>query len=150
MLDELTQWNLEIRFVQETASSGYKAILGSMYSDSDTDDRGWGIWVTPAQIIHWSGDSSTYNFEEFTVEVGTNYKLNIIRDGDNFSFIFNNLDSGNRLVDNLNYSDYIMATKHTVVTGGEWENRSDEIFPGHISNCSINWVHKPFFFFSFK
>ena len=93
---------------------------------------------TPAQIIHWSGDSSTYNFEEFTVEVGTNYKLNIIRDGDNFSFIFNNLDSGNRLVDNLNYSDYIMATKHTVVTGGEWENRSDEIFPGHIKYISLN------------
>ena len=39
MLDELTQWNLEIRFVQETASSGYRAILGSMYSDSDTDEE---------------------------------------------------------------------------------------------------------------
>ena len=45
LLDDLSQWNLEIKFKQDEASTDWKALIGSMYSDDNSDNRGWGVWV---------------------------------------------------------------------------------------------------------
>jgi hypothetical protein len=140
LLDGLSQWNLEIKFNQDEPSTVWKALIGSMYSDDNSDNRGWGVWVNNQQKIYWSGDDPKYQFDEFIIEVGQSYKLNIIRNVNTFTFILNNLTTGNRLEKSINYNDYAMATRHTVVANGLWTGTgiTAEEFPGVIDYLSVS------------
>jgi len=140
VLDGLSHWNLEIRFKQDEASTDWKAILGSMHSDSNSDNQGWGVFVNNVQQIVWIGDDPRFQFDDFLIEVGQSYKLNIIRNVNTFTFILNNFTTGNRLEKSINYNDYAIATKHTVVSNGMWTGTgiTSEEFPGVIDYLSVS------------
>lgn len=65
----LTDWQIDISFTVTGGVGTARAIVGDMYNEVNTT-RGWGLWVSSSNRIHWSWANTTS--EPATISVATN------------------------------------------------------------------------------
>ena len=65
----LTDWQIDISFTVTGGVGTARAIIGDMYNEVNTT-RGWGLWVSSSNRIHWSWANTTS--EPATISVSTN------------------------------------------------------------------------------
>ena len=71
----LTDWQIDISFTVTGGAGSWRAVLGDMYNNINT--RGWGIWVSSSNRIHWSWLVNTSEPSTITVALNTPYVLTV-------------------------------------------------------------------------
>jgi hypothetical protein len=134
-LATMPNWEMNIQFTLN-GGSGWRPLIGNMYNN--TNRRGWGVWVSPSKIIHWSWKYNTVDFE-FNVDNGIRYNLKIINSPATLTIVLRNIEKGTEQkgASNKTQND-VMATDGPVTIGG-WNNNRDQNqkFPGKIHSISI-------------
>jgi CPW-WPC domain-containing protein len=132
----MPNWEMNINFNVNGRQNSWRALIGDMYNNVNT--RGWGIWVTPSNNIHFSWQSITWNAEPaFNILPNTNYNLKITRNPTSLTLLLTNLNTNiSQTSTNNSISQYVMTTNGPVTIGG-WINYSGENFPGTISNITV-------------
>jgi len=107
-----------------------------MYNNVNT--RGWGVWVSPNNNIHFSWQSITWDANpNFNLVLNINYNLKIRMNPNSLTLIITNLTNNATQTATINsISGRIMTTNGPVTIGG-WINYSGENFPGTISRISV-------------
>ena len=83
-LEALSKWKMSINF-NWNGSGDWQSIIGSMYSNELTNNRGWGLWISyPSREIHWSGgppfeSNYLYNIDNMVISPDVNYKIDITK-----------------------------------------------------------------------
>ena len=74
ILNNYTTWDIDISFTT-TVSGTWRGLLGSMRNS--VEDRGWGIWISGTNGIHFS--TKNYYYDITTIQVSPNvaYTLNV-------------------------------------------------------------------------
>jgi hypothetical protein len=60
ILNSYSNWEIIINFTP-TGGSGWRGIIGNMYDGVQPGGRGWGLWLNPSNVLHWSFASTSYN-----------------------------------------------------------------------------------------
>lgn len=131
-LASMTNWEMDVEFKCNGGSYSWRALVGDMYNG--TSWRGWGLWVSSSNGIHWSWASSTWDAPGFVVENGVKYKINVSRNDNMLTFTLTNLNTNNKSVASTGYSDRMTFGPVTI---GGWINYSGERFPGEIYSVEV-------------
>lgn len=111
------KWKMKINFRLNSGSSNkWQSIIGNMYNNNVSGNRGWGIWVSPWKRLHWSWATNTVNLDTIgEIVEGVDYQL-VVEFRNNtliFSLIgtafrpffargtYGNIDLGKTATDNL-------------------------------------------------
>jgi uncharacterized protein YjbI with pentapeptide repeats len=149
MLADLANWQIDISFTVTGGGGSWRPIIGDMYNDISPYNRGWGIWVSAYNSIHWSWLAVTYE-ASFSVNLNTAYILTVIG---------TNTGSVTLILTNAATSSVIGSSSTTLsntqlgrgpVTIGGWRSTGpggwgwNETFPGTISyvNVSVPTVNR--------
>ena len=73
-LGAIDEWELNINFKVTGGSGAWRALIGNMYNS--VINRGWGVWVSFGNSIHFSWTSTTWELP-FSVELYVPYMLTI-------------------------------------------------------------------------
>lgn len=133
-LGSMSKWEMNIEFTL-TGGSGWRPLIGDMYNNVNTG-RGWGVWVSPSNGIHWSWSNKT---KDTVINVGSNikYNLKIINNEQTMTFVLLNTSSGNEQTDSFyKPSGAAMSTNGQVTIGG-WIANKNEKFVGTIHSIKI-------------
>jgi len=133
-LGNMSKWEMNIEFTL-TGGSGWRPLIGDMYNNVNTS-RGWGMWVSPSNRIHWSWRNNT---KDTVINVGSNikYNLKIINNEQTMTFVLLNTSSGNEQTDSFyKPSGATMSTNGPVTIGGWMANKSEK-FVGTIHSIKI-------------
>jgi len=135
-LGAMPNWEMNINFNMNGGQGRYKALIGDMYNNVNT--RGWGVWVSPNNNIHFSWQSITWDANpNFNLVLNINYNLKIRMNPNSLTLIITNLTNNATQTATINsISGRIMTTNGPVTIGG-WINYSGENFPGTISRISV-------------
>ena len=90
LLANMPNWELIIQFRLDGGRRRYRALVGNMYND--TIKRGWGVWVSPSNGIHWSWKYSTIDFD-LNVENNIHYQLTITNSPTTLSMVLKNMSN---------------------------------------------------------
>jgi hypothetical protein len=138
--NNLSYWELTIVFNSNDYSGGWQSIIGNMYNNSVS--RGWGLWVNPGNVLHWSESSKTWNLDGLGALVnGTTYKLIITFFKDIYSFDLINLNNNLQKREKIQKASPLTTNVGFVTIGGRWANHT-ELFKGNIK--SIKFVMDKF------
>jgi hypothetical protein len=133
-LGSMSKWEMNIEFTL-TGGSGWRPLIGDMYNNVNTG-RGWGVWVSPSNGIHWSWKNDK---KDTVINVGSNikYNLKIINNENIMTFILLDPMSGNEQTDSFyKPSGATMSTNGPVTIGG-WMTNTNEKFVGTIHSINI-------------
>jgi hypothetical protein len=134
ILANMPNWELIIQFRLE-GGNGWRPLIGNMYNDT-VGDKGWGLWVSPTNNLHWSWKYNTADFD-FNVENNIVYKITIINSPTTLSMVLKKVSKGTEQKQTINKpNDAIMSAEGQVTVGG-WKNNKDEKFPGLIMSISV-------------
>ena len=132
-LATMPNWEMNIQFTLN-GGSNWRPLIGNMYNNA-TPNRGWGLWVSNTNNIHWSWKYTTADFG-FKVEDGKRYNLTIVNSPKTLTLVLRNMSNGTEQKGSSNKAQNdVMATEGPVTIGG-WNNR-DEKFPGKIHSITI-------------
>lgn len=113
----------------------WRPLIGNMYNDIVTG-RGWGLWISPQNKIHWSWKYNTADFD-LKIEIRVVYQLTIINSPTTMSMVLKNMSKGTEQKQTLTKpNNAVMATEGPVTVGG-WKKNPNEKFPGRIISVSI-------------
>jgi hypothetical protein len=137
-LGSLNKWELNINFICTGNWGNWRALIGNMYNS--TVNRGWGVWVSSSNSIHFSWSSITWE-PGFRVELNRHYSLSIYRTPNELNILLIRGDNGEvQTATNTDMRDtnrYKMDTNGPVTIGG-WQNYNGERFPGYIYKISAH------------
>jgi hypothetical protein len=131
-LAAMTNWEMNVEFICNGGSNSWRALIGDMYNGSSW--RGWGLWVSSSNGIHWSWASSTWDAPGFVVENGVRYNVNVTRNDSILTVTLTNLKSNNKKVASTTYRDRMT---YGPVTIGGWISYGGERFPGKIYSINV-------------
>jgi len=82
------KWQLQIKFrLNKWSQNRWQSIIGNMYNNQVSGNRGWGIWVNPSKVLHWSWSTATINLEEIgEVDEDVNYTLVVTFENNKYNF----------------------------------------------------------------
>lgn len=136
VLNTIQRWNIDISFTVTGGLGTWRALVGNMYYNS-TSERGWGIWVSSQDGIHFEHNTASARFNAFSSNVALNvpYTLKVMK------------DETNTTLQLFNVSTQTMLT-HTAATLtdplgigpvsiGGWKQVTNENFPGTISYVRV-------------
>jgi hypothetical protein len=142
-LGNMSTWEMNINFnvTGYGQNSNWRPIIGDMYNNYN--NRGWGVWISPDNNIHFSWQSVTWNANpQFNVQLNTNYNLKISMTLTSLTLLLTNLNNNTTQTAVINstvaypFVNYVMTTNGPVTIGG-WINYSGERFPGRISSIKV-------------
>ena len=134
LLANMPNWEMIIQFRLD-GGSGWRPVIGNMYNDA-VGYRGWGLWVSPQNKIHWSWKYNTVDFD-FKVDIRVHYKLTIINTPTTLSMVLKKVSKGTEEKQTITKpNNAIMAAEGPVTVGG-WKNYKGENFPGIIISISV-------------
>jgi hypothetical protein len=125
-------WEMDVEFTCNGGSNSWRALIGDMYNN--TSYRGWGLWVSSSNGIHWSWKSRTWDAPRFVVKNGEKYKVTITQNDRLFTATLINLNS--KKTESASTSVKDVMTYGPVTIGG-WINYSGENFPGTIQSIVV-------------
>jgi hypothetical protein len=117
-----------------------------MYNNVN-NSRGWGVWVSPENKIHWSFKQSTYD-ANVIVKYGVDYFLKIINTPTTMTITLIHVSTGEIQKDSFTKPKNAVMTTNGPVTIGGWLNNRYEQFLGEIYAVivpklySTGYVHK--------
>jgi hypothetical protein len=136
LLGSMPNWEMNINFNVSGGQGRWRALIGNMYNNVNW--RGWGIWVSYNNNIHFSWQSVTWFANPaFTVQLNVNYNLKVTMTPTSLNLILTNLNNNTtQTATNNSITGYVMPTNGPVTIGG-WINYSGENFPGTISRITV-------------
>ena len=135
-LGSMPNWEMNINFNVTGGQGRWRALIGDMYNNVNW--RGWGVWVSYNNNIHFSWQSVTWFANPaFTVQLNVNYNLKITMTPTSLNLVLTNLNNNTtQTATNNSIRGYVMTTNGPVTIGG-WINYSGENFPGTISRITV-------------
>lgn len=134
----LTDWQIDISFTVTGGANTYRAIVGDMYNEINSS-RGWGIWVSNNNRIHWSWVGTTSEPATISVALNTSYRLTVAQTSSPSSLITITLlaISANTTQTGSFSTGGNIIGKGPVTIGG-WRNTGSENFSGTISYVNVS------------
>jgi len=149
LTDDLLRWFMLIQINSSDYYNSWQGIIGNMYNSSI--NRGWGLWVNPSGILHWSfagGAIPQNGINHLSYQVsfdlnnlgalqnGTPYEIRINYRDNILKFSLKNLITG---VIKTEYLDKMRMVTNTgfITLGGWWITNSSEKFKGDINYVEI-------------
>ena len=127
ILNQITSWILDISFTATSGAGTWRGLLGSMRNN--IDDRGWGIWISASNGIHYSQTSSTFDNFNGNVNINVAYNLNITRTGNSITFKLTTVSTQTVLTNTITVTDSMGVGPVSI---GGWSGSPQETFPGSI------------------
>jgi uncharacterized protein YjbI with pentapeptide repeats len=133
----LASWQIDISFTVTGGSGTYRALVGDMYNEINSS-RGWGIWVSNSNRIHWSWSATTSEPGTITVALNTPYVLTVAQSSatSTITITLRTVSSGATQTGSFSTGSNVIG-KGPVTIGG-WRNLAGENFPGTISYVSVS------------
>ena len=113
----------------ERPAPSWRPLIGDMYNNVNT--RGWGVWISPENKIHWSFKQSTYD-ANVIVKYGVHYFLKIINTPTTMTITLIHVSTGEIQKDSFTKPKNAVMTTNGPVTIGGWLNNPNEKFLGEI------------------
>jgi hypothetical protein len=136
-LVDIKQWEMNVVFKCNGGSNSWRALIGDMYNN--TSHRGWGLWVSSSNGIHWSWRSSTWDASGFNVKIGDKYKVTITKNHNILTATLINITSKKTQSSSTKIRDFM---SYGPVTIGGWRNYNGENFPGTIESVSVKEINE--------
>lgn len=135
LLANMPNWEMIIQFRVDGGNGRYRALIGNMYNDI-VSDRGWGLWVSLSNNIHWSWKYNTADID-LKVENDVHYQLTITNTPTTMSMVLKNVSKRTEQKQTITKpSNAMMATEGPITVGG-WKKNPNEKFPGRIISISV-------------
>jgi hypothetical protein len=135
--NDLNFWKLRTEFSSNDYYNSWQSIIGNMYN-SEVPGRGWGLWVNPNGILHWSGSSTTFNLNNIgKLQNNVSYRLDIVFNNNQYTFILTNLSNNTTKSETVNKTSSMITDRGFVTIGGAWRNTSEK-FKGSINNMLVS------------
>jgi hypothetical protein len=136
--NNLNYWKLTIEFNSNDYFNSWQSLVGNMYN-REVPGRGWGVWVSPSGVLHWSGSSTTNNLNGIgRLTNGHAYRLIITYSNNTYNFNLFNLSFNKAAQESFNKTSSMITDKGFVTFGGMWENNSNERFKGNINSVQVS------------
>lgn len=135
-LGNMLTWEMNISFIVSGGSGSWRPLIGDMYNSINTG-RGWGVWISNQNSIHWSWKDRTWE-PRFQVLSNKSYILTVSSTPTTLTLILNNRSDGTSQKDTFNTTDkkmYTMTTNGPVSIGG-W-SKNNERFQGSIYSITV-------------
>jgi len=132
VLASMKNWEFDVEFKCNGGSNSWRALIGDMYNS--TSWRGWGLWVSASNGIHWSWQSSTWDAPGFIVKIGVKYNVNVKRSDGILTVTLSSPSFNDKQVASTSYRDNMT---YGPVTIGGWISYSGERFPGDIYSVNV-------------
>jgi uncharacterized protein YjbI with pentapeptide repeats len=133
-LASLTDWQIDISFTQTSGAGSWRALIGDYQNEVNT--RGWGLWVSSSNRIHWSWSVATAEPIAISVSLNTPYVLTVAQSGGTITLTLRAVSTGVTQTDSFSVGANIMG-KGPVTIGG-WRNSATENFTGTISYVNVS------------
>jgi uncharacterized protein YjbI with pentapeptide repeats len=132
----LTDWQIDISFTVTGGAGTARALLGDMNNNINT--RGWGIWVSSGNRIHWSWLVNTSEPSTITVALNTPYVVTVAQSSaaSTITITLRTVSSGATQTGSFSTGSNVIG-KGPVTIGG-WRNTAGENFPGTISYVNVS------------
>ena len=128
----MKNWELDVDFMCNGGSNSWRALIGDMYNS--TSWRGWGLWVSASNGIHWSWKSSTWDVPGFFVKIGVKYNVNVKRSDGILTVTLSKPSFNEKKIESVSYRDNMT---YGPVTIGGWISYNGERFPGDIYSVNV-------------
>lgn len=144
ILNSYSNWEIIINFTP-TGGSGWRGLIGNMYDGVQPGGRGWGLWLNPSNVLHWSFASTSYNLTGLgTLVLNRQCRLTLSKTQYELLFTLRsgyNDASGNYIPiftqHSLSPAGQTMGTG-VVSIGGIWPTYSAEAWVGSISSVVVS------------
>lgn len=132
----LTNWQIDISFTVTGGDWTWRALLGDMYNN--INNRGWGIWVSSGNQIHWSWLAATSEPGTITVALNTPYVVTVAQSSatSTITITLRTVSSGATQTGSFGTGGNTLG-KGPVTIGG-WRSYNGENFPGTISYVNVS------------
>jgi hypothetical protein len=134
----LTDWQIDISFTVTGGANSYRALVGDMYNEINSS-RGWGIWISNSNRIHWSWVGATSEPATISVALNTSYRLTVAQTSSPSSLITITLLA---ISANTTQTGSFSTGGNTIgrgpVTIGGWRATTAESFIGTISYVNVS------------
>jgi hypothetical protein len=134
LLANMPNWEMIIQF-RVDGGSGYRPLIGNMYNDT-VGYRGWGVWVSPSNKIHWSWKYNKADID-LKVENGVHYQLTITNTPTTMSMVLKNVSKGTEQKQTITKPSNAMMAAEGPITVGGWKKNPNEKFLGRIISISV-------------
>lgn len=132
----LMDWQIDISFTVTGGAGTWRAVVGDMNNEINT--RGWGIWVSSSNRIHWSWANTTSEPATISVALNTAYRLTVAQSSIPSSLItITLLTIDTSATQTGSFSTASNPIGKGPVTIGGWRTTSSENFPGTISFVNV-------------
>jgi len=131
----LTEWQIDISFTVTGGTNTWRALVGDMYNEINS--RGWGIWVSSSNRIHWSWLNTTSEPATISVSLNTAYTLRVAQTSSNSTITITLTTVSNSSVQTGSFGTGGNPIGKGPVTIGGWRSSGGEIFPGTISYVNV-------------
>jgi hypothetical protein len=135
VLNQITNWMIDISFTT-TNINVWRGLVGSMRNNIDTA-RGWGIWVSQNNGIHFSTSTETIDSFNGEVKINVPFNLNITKVGINVIIKLTNLLTNYVITNNITVTG---AFGIGPVSIGGWPGSPQELFVGQIGYVLVKDV----------
>ena len=132
----LTDWQIDISFTVTGSAGTWRALVGDMYNEINS--RGWGIWVSSSNRIHWSWLNTTAEPGTITVNLNTAYTVRVAQSSSTSTITITLTTVSNGSVQTGSFSTGGNPIGKGPVTIGGWRSYGGEIFPGTISYVNVS------------
>jgi surface protein len=134
VINRFNRWEMSIAFRSTGKHNAWRGLIGDIRNG--VNGRGWGVWVSAANQIHFSWTSPNWN-AAITVAQNTDYVLVITKTPTSLRMDLTDVVAGTTQTDtNESTASYIMSANGPVTLGG-WPNDANENFVGTISHVSV-------------
>ena len=133
-LASLSSWQIDISFTATGGAGTYRGLVGDMYNSVNA--RGWGLWLSSSNRIHWSWMGTTTEPSTISVNLNTAYVLTAAQSSGTITLTLRTVSTG--AIQTGSFSNGANVMGKGPVTIGGWQNITGEIFPGTISYVNVS------------
>ena len=133
VLNSISNWEIDISFTSTNRNNDWRGLIGSMRNAVDTN-RGWGIWVSSSNGIHYSHNNTQYDSFNGNVSLSIPYNLNVTKVGSSITLRLLNLSTEAILTNSFSLSDPLGLGPVSI---GGWPGAPQETFGGTISYVKV-------------
>jgi hypothetical protein len=135
VLNTITNWEIDISFTSTSGAGTWRGLLGSMRNAVDPI-RGWGIWISSSNGIHYCHNNSNALYDSFngSISLGIPYNLNVTRISSTIHLRLVNLSTQAILTNSFTASDPLGVGPVSI---GGWPGAPQETFVGTISYVKV-------------
>ena len=121
-IGSMSSWTMTVYFKCVSANT-WRALIGSDRFNTSGNERNWGIWVPPTNVVQWCW-KDTDLITPLAVTANVDYQLRITKTSATIRFDLTNVGTGATVSHTENHANLSMGTNGPVTIGG-WINTAD-------------------------